>query len=110
MACIKQYLYAGAAVTAVAGGVATILGSGVVEAGSLGAATPAVLMTTIAGIATTISGLAACVATGLDLGECLEQAGKSDEAARVKQHVAELQQEHDRMVTMLDRVKALAGA
>ncbi|SRR4051794_31681116 len=110
MACLKQYLYAGAAVTAVVGGAAAILGSGIVEAGSLGAATPAVLATTIAGIATTIGGLAACVATGMDLGECLEQAGKAEEAAKVRQHVAALQQEHDRMVTMLDRVKALAGA
>jgi hypothetical protein len=107
MACFKQYLYATAAVATCAAGGAGIAASGVIEAGSVGALTPVALATLIGGVATLIAGLAACIATGIDLAECYEAAGKTEEAAKIRARVSGLQAEHDRLVALKDKLQAL---
>jgi hypothetical protein len=109
MACFKQWLYVTSAVAAYAAGVTAMIGSGVLEAGSLGAATPAAAAAFVGGALAALSALAAYMATLIDLAECYEQNGKLEEAAKVRAKVAALQDEHDRLQALVDRVRSAVG-
>lgn len=106
MACFKQYMECVGAEATVAAGALAIAGSGIVEAGSFGALTPAAAATFLAGVAGLIGGYAACIVAGMDLAECYDAAGQHDDAQKMRQKVAVWQGEHDRWADLYNRVQA----
>lgn len=106
MACFKQYMECVAAEATVAAGVTAVAGSGIIEAGSFGALTPAAAATFLGGVAGLIAGYAGCIVAGMDLAECYDAHGQPDDAARMRQKCAVWQGEHDRWVALYNRVQA----
>ncbi len=94
MACLAEYIgYCGSAVAAGAAfaAVAVELGSGV--------GAPLSIPTAAAGIAAAL----ALIASGMAYSNCLENAGKADEAQRMREEMDQLQRE-------VDRLQELVGA
>lgn len=88
MACLAEYIgYCGSAVAAGAAltAVAVELGSGV--------GAPLSVPTAAAAIAAAL----ALIASGMAYSNCLENAGKADEARRMREEMDELQREVDRL-------------
>jgi hypothetical protein len=85
MACLRQKI-------AVGGAAVTFLGSGAIAI--LGSET--VILTVAAG-AVAVGAYASYIAALMDLAECLEAAGRAEDAARVRQDAAEHQQDYDRL-------------
>jgi hypothetical protein len=109
VACFKQWTYYVAAVAAVEAGWAGICASGIIEAGSVGALTPAAAATFAGSVATVIGGLATCIGTLIDLGDCYEQNGQHEQAAQIRQKVTALQHERDQLTALAARVRSAVG-
>lgn len=107
MACFRQYMYCTAAAATYGAGLATVIGSGVVEAASLGTMTGPALAALIGGLLGMIAGLTAWIGTLMDLLDCLEAAGKTADADKVRQQVAALKGERDRLQHLVERLQAL---
>jgi len=94
MACLGEYIgYCGSAVVAGAA-----LAAIVIEVGSVAGA-PLTVPTAVAGIAAAL----ALISSGMAYSNCLENAGKADEAQRMREEMDQIQRE-------IDRLQELVGA
>lgn len=106
MACVMEWAAVVSSWFAIAGSGVGIVASGVIEAGSLGALTPAAAATLVGSILFMLSGIAADIAASIALANCLEAQGKHDAATKIRERVNSLQAEHDRLNNLVDRLKA----
>jgi hypothetical protein len=91
-----------------AGGVG-VAASGIMEAGSVGALTPAAAATFYASVLGILAGLSACLGAGYALADCYDRNGNAEAAEKIRQRMTALQGEYDRLTAFADRLKALAA-
>ena len=109
MACFKQWLYFSSAVGGYAVGTAAVIAGVVAEVGTAGTATPAAIATIVGGIIAMLASLAAMIATEIDLIECYDQAGKAQDAAKIRARLAVHQGEQARLEALLTRLRTATG-
>jgi hypothetical protein len=109
MPCLSQKLkMAGIGVTMVAGGVTGVLGVAALEAATAGTATIGAIAAIVAGFAAEIAGALAFIAAAQDLRDCLDQAGRTDEATKLEQRIQGLQRDVQRLQEQKSKLESLA--